>query len=374
MWARATAWTIERTGWGWPTLLGIMTLTITMALLTIPSGATAQATPVGSGETVLTGDGVEFFIDPASNARRQAEEWRATRPDDAAAMLAIADRSQVDWFGGWVPDIRAGVGARVTEITGAGAIPVLVVYDLPFRDCGQYSAGGQNDPESYRTWVTTFAEGIGDRPAVVILEPDGLTLTDCLDERQTAERLALLAFAVATFEALPNTDVYIDAGHSSWLPAQEAARRLTIVGIDRAAGFALNTSNFQPTDDLIVFGKAVSEAIGAKGGTHFVLDTSRNGNGPWLADDPKTWCNPPGRALGEAPTVETADPLVDAYLWIKRPGESDGSCRGSPDAGEWYPEYALGLVRNVDHPNTSTGAACSSCATATIHSSDATEA
>lgn len=330
-----------------------------MALAAFPVNIAAQAAPdptdapVASAATVLTRDDVEFFVDPASNARRQAEKWRATRPDDAAAMMAIASQPQADWFGGWIPDIRAGVDARVTEITGAGGTPVLVAYDLPFRDCGQYSAGGQNDPESYRAWIRAFAAGIGDRPAVVILEPDGLTLTDCLDERQTAERFALLAFAVETFEALSNTDLYVDAGHSSWLPVEEAARRLTLAGIDLAAGFSLNISNFQPTADLIAFGRAVSDAIGAEGGTHFVLDTSRNGNGPWLADDPETWCNPPGRALGEAPTVETADPLVDAYLWIKRPGESDGSCRGAPEAGAWDPAYALGLARNAVDPDAS---------------------
>lgn len=92
----------------------------------------------------------------------------------------------------------------------------------------------------------------------------------------------------------------------------------------------------------------MSGAIGTEEGTHFVINTSRNGLGPWLADDPETWCNPPGRALGETPTVETADPLVDAYLWIKRPGESNGACRGAPEAGMWYPEYALGLACNVD--------------------------
>lgn len=53
---------------------------------------------------------------------------------------------------------------------------------------------------------------------------------------------------------------------------------------------------------------------------------------------------PPGRALGEVPTTRTGDELVDAYLWVKRPGESDGDCKGGPKAGAWWPEYALGLA------------------------------
>ena len=79
--------------------------------------------------------------------------------------------------------------------------------------------------------------------------------------------------------------------------------------------------------------------------THFVIDSSRNGNGP--AAGPDNWCNPPDRALGQAPTPDTDDPTLDAYLWVKRPGESDGPCNGGPPAGTWWPEYALDLARRA---------------------------
>ena len=68
----------------------------------------------------------------------------------------------------------------------------------------------------------------------------------------------------------------------------------------------------------------------------------RNGAGPAPGDD---WCNPSGRALGDRPTAATGDRLVDALLWVKRPGESDGACNGGPPAGEWWADYALGLAR-----------------------------
>ena len=80
------------------------------------------------------------------------------------------------------------------------------------------------------------------------------------------------------------------------------------------------------------------------GGKHFVVDTSRNGLGPTPDGQ---WCNPPGRALGAAPTLETGDPAADAFLWIKRPGESDGACNGGPSAGTWWADYALGLARRA---------------------------
>ena len=66
------------------------------------------------------------------------------------------------------------------------------------------------------------------------------------------------------------------------------------------------------------------------------------------ADAPLHWCNPSGRALGASPTADTAGPHADAYLWIKRPGESDGSCRrGDPPAGHFVNQYAIELARNA---------------------------
>jgi endoglucanase len=290
---------------------------------------------------------VTFFVDPDSNARRQAREWAESRPDDAALMERLGHQSQADWFGDWTADPPAEIGERVTRIVDAGALPVMVFYTIPYRDCGLYSAGGANDPETYRTWISEAAEGIGDRPAVVILEPDAIAATDCLTVEQEAERYALLSFAVETLEAKPQVDVYVDAGNATWHQAGEISRRLKLAGIDQATGFALNVSNFHTTEVTVEYGRGISAALGAEAGTPFVIDTSRNGNGPWDEGDSEAWCNPPGRALGTPATVETADPLVDAYLWIKRPGESDGECRGAPPAGEWMPEYALELARNA---------------------------
>ena len=91
------------------------------------------------------------------------------------------------------------------------------------------------------------------------------------------------------------------------------------------------------------YGRRLSQALGGK---HFVIDTGRNGDGPPDAGTAgPTWCNPPGRALGKSPTTSTGHKLVDAYLWVKRPGESDGACRpGDPASGLWFARYAAGLV------------------------------
>lgn len=154
------------------------------------------------------------------------------------------------------------------------------------------------------------------------------------------ERYRLLSGAVETLSANPATEVYIDAGHSNWHAASVTAARLRSAGVANARGFALNTSNFQRTEAEVAYGRAVSAAIGAR--TPFVIDTSRNGDGPISAAD--GWCNPPDRAVGRTPTTDTQMDLVDALLWVKVPGESDGTCRGGTSAGVFWPEYALGLV------------------------------
>jgi endoglucanase len=199
----------------------------------------------------------------------------------------------------------------------AGKLPVLVAYDLPRRHC---RANG------YGRWIDGFAKGIGAQRAIVILEPDALP-SGCGSRA--------LRPAVKRLQRAERATVYVDAGHSRWLPAKTMAKRLSRV---RATAFSLNVSNFRATDEVARYGADVSRRLG---GAHFVIDTSRNGRGPYKTE----WCNPPGRALGARPTTTTGNPLIDAYLWIKVPGESDGTCRGGSPAGRWWPHYALGLAR-----------------------------
>jgi endoglucanase len=114
------------------------------------------------------------------------------------------------------------------------------------------------------------------------------------------------------------------------------ATRLQQSNIALADGFALNVSNFDTSANNTTYGKDISSRVGGK---HFVIDTSRNGLG-----SNGQWCNPLGRALGERPSTVTGDSLLDAYLWLKAPGESDGTCNGGPSAGAWWVDYALGLA------------------------------
>lgn len=80
------------------------------------------------------------------------------------------------------------------------------------------------------------------------------------------------------------------------------------------------------------------------GGKQFLIDASRNGVAPKNAD----WCNPSGKGLGHRPTAATGVKLLDAYLWVKTPGSSDGTCNGGPPSGAWWQSYPLMLARNAN--------------------------
>jgi endoglucanase len=281
--------------------------------------------------------GAKLFVDPASAARRQADSWRKSRPADAALMDKIAAQPLAQWMGGWNVDIGRDVSNAVSRITGANALPVFVAYNIPNRDCGQYSAGGAGNADAYKRWIRAFANGIGNRRAVVILEPDALAGMSCLNAQKQQERMDLIHDAVRVLKA-KGAAVYIDAGHAKWVNPADMANRLNRAGIAEADGFSLNISNFLGTSVNVAYGMEVSKRVGGK---HFVIDTSRNGQN---ATNAGNWCNPTGQRIGQTPTTHTGNALVDAFLWIKAPGESDGTCGGGPAAGKWWADYALGLA------------------------------
>ncbi|MGH7603586.1 MAG: glycoside hydrolase family 6 protein [Gemmatimonadaceae bacterium] len=304
---------------------------------TIDAGGNNSSTPLPVTGNPISG--MNLWVDPNSSAKQTADSWRATRPGDAAQIDKIASGSQAQWFGEWNGDVFSAVSSAANTAATAGAVPVLVAYNIPQRDCGGLSAGGVGSAAAYKTWIAAFANGLVGHKAVVILEPDALTQTDCLSSADLATRMDLIQYAVSVLKsASRDVAVYLDGGHSAWRSPSDQASRLQRANVAGADGFALNVSNFQYTSNLIAYGKSVSALIGGK---HFVIDTSRNGLGPTSDNQ---WCNPAGRGLGFRPTTLTADPLVDAYLWIKTPGESDGACNGAPVAGQWWADYALGLA------------------------------
>lgn len=303
--------------------------------------STAVVAPRGKEQSVFAD--ATLFVTQDSPFRRQANEWQRSRPADARIMAQLAQRPQAIWLGEWNEDVAGDVREVMRLAAADKALPVFVIYFIPLRDCGSYSRGGAVSAAYYREWIGKIESAIGAGPAAVILEPDALAGIDCLAADKKAERLALIRGAVETLSRHPNISVYVDAGNARWKSPAEIARELKSVNIAAASGFALNISNFLTTEESIAYGEKVSQEVGGK---HFLIDTSRNGAGP---TSDLAWCNPSGRALGADPTVDTGHPLVDALLWIKRPGESDGECNGGPAAGVWWPDYVLDLARRAGY-------------------------
>lgn len=368
-----------------------------------------------------------IFVDSRSSTVQHAAGLEGPAQRDALRLSSIASAA---WFtDGTSETVEAKVRDLVDRAEAAGHVPVLVAYNIPFRDCALYSAGGAADGSAYLSWIRGFAAGIGTREAIVILEPDGLgvipwhlTLDGKLENCRPAgpgedaadARYAQLRGAVAILADLPKARLYLDGTGSSWLAPGETAARLIKADVARAAGYFLNVSNFESDARVVPYARWVSDCIalvtrgavepadcpsqyspaafedhstwGAtdaayaklfeKAGVkrdpasqkHAVIDTSRNGRGSWRPpagkyEDAEVWCNPPGRGLGRRPTLESGDAYVDAFLWIKIPGESDGAChrgrggpadpeRGltAPPAGSWFSEQARELIEFANPP------------------------
>ncbi|MET0698446.1 MAG: glycoside hydrolase family 6 protein [Mycobacterium sp.] len=282
--------------------------------------------------------GLPFYVNPASKARAAANGVNPPNPE----LEYIANTPTAYWMDQLsTPSVDA---KYIATAQAAGTMPVLALYGIPHRDCGSFAAGGFGSGSAYRGWIDGVAGAIGGGPAAVILEPDALAMADCLSGDQRQERFDLMHYAVDTLTRNPGTAVYVDAGHSRWVAADEMANRLNQVGVAQARGFSVNTANFFTTGEEIGYADAIAAQTGGK---HYVIDTSRNGAGP-VEGDPMYWCNPSGRALGVPPTTDTGNGNIDAFLWVKRPGESDGSCgRGEPGAGRFVNQYAIDLARNA---------------------------
>jgi len=426
----------------------------TTAALVAGSAAVASAAATAQGTASARGlvAGTRLFVPPPSSGAPQQILQLVKSHDlkDAALLTTMEATPRAVWFTSGTPaQVQQQVRQTMAEAAIERALPVLVAYDIPGRDCAQYSAGGALDEASYEAWIGGFAAGIGNGKADVILEPDALGLlpSDCGGPSANypftnADRYAELEYAVLALAAKPGVSVYLDGTHSAWQSVGTMTQRLLTAGVQQARGFFINVSNYQPTPNLQDYGTWISDCIAivtdpsnplfnnpgacasqyypanpsdfstwglttawyaanmgnAVATTHFVIDTSRNGDGPnnmqAFAQAPYNqpasvigtlaggnWCNPPNSGLGLRPTANTGFPLLDAYLWVKTPGQSDGQCDAAggvrawdygaytqpgwptdaasqalfdplwgmddPAAGAWFPQQALQLAQDA---------------------------
>jgi endoglucanase len=306
----------------------------------------------GASTDPLTG--ARFFVDHLYGlAARVANSWRLRDPRLATLLDVIARRPETHRFGGWDGPQPGLIVPRFLEraaLEQPGRVPMIATYSVVGDACGNYSDSPAQE-QSYRGWITSFAHGISTYRAVVFLEMDSLITAGCLSPRGLRTRMRELRYAINVLSQQPRVVVYLDAGAADASPAGYMAHLLRLAGVSKIQGFFLNSTHFDWTSREIRYGQAISRMIGGK---HFVVSTAANGRGPLVPanivrDGNEVLCNPSGRGLGPLPTWHTGYDKVDAFAWIGNPGRSGGACvPGAPSTGVFWPEYALGLIRNAD--------------------------
>lgn len=321
---------------------GSATVSVEPELATIASPAKAITDTTASGGKAVQFGPPVVTTPPTESGMKGAKLYADPRYVQEGRPGEIYNQQVGRWFGNWTNNVRAETNTLVSAAAAKGELALLVAYNIPGRDCNGYSSGGAGNSGAYRSWVREFAAGVGQRKAIVVLEPDALAQLDCLNTADQNARIADIADAVSVFKSQTKAFVYIDGGNATWKSVDDMASRLTRANVANAQGFSLNVSNFITTDDSASYGEKISAKLAGK---PYVIDTSRNGKGPTANQE---WCNPRGRGLGKKPTTTPANgPHADAYLWIKTIGESDGDCNGDPAAGQWFPSYAQELIKNA---------------------------
>lgn len=284
--------------------------------------------------------------------------YAAASGETKRVLSWIAEAPKATWFGAWISDDKIEERTREYVAAAQGGDPETLVQLTDFRAvpweheaCGRLPSAAEQ--ESYRRWTDSFARGIGDAHAAVVLQPDG-PFALCTPGG-VGVQTELIKSAVERLSQQPNTSVYIEVGASDWpAPGQggvaEVMRFLLPAGIEQARGIALNGTHYAATGDEIRHGAEVVRALADRGITdkHVVINTSSNGNpftygayqgsGRWAHPDNARPCSGTGDggtcvSLGIPPTADVTDPAwglsseetalaeqyVDGYLWFGRP-------------------------------------------------------
>src|SRR5215210_2645118 len=316
-------------------------------LLVVCAAALAVNTPPATAQGANPLAGARLFVDHDSPSWHQWRTYRRAGARHRAALVwKIAREPKALWLGRFTrPHFKHKVRRLIRAARRQGAVPVFTVMRAESRGCGPgYTGGGPAEDARTRAWYRGLARAIGHARVVIAFEPDSLGTIDCHARSRRDDRIRLLRYGVDVLSGLPATTIYLEAGASDWEPARRTARQLRAIGIAKVRGFMLNATHFDWTSANIEHGLEISRLTGGK---HFVINTAENGRGPIhyrLSNGRRitVWCNPPLRGLGPPPTTDTANPMVDAYLWINRPGYAQ-SCMHRPIA--WYPPRALEYAR-----------------------------
>jgi cellulose 1,4-beta-cellobiosidase len=349
--------------------------------------------------------GAQMYVNPDYVAA--VDEVAKSHPGDAALLRKVAQYPTAIWLS-WIKDTKKLPGylddaQKRQDATGKPVVPVFVVYDIPGRDCNAEASAGEltlseeGEGRYQHDYIDVIAAAVAAHPKLriaFILEPDSLAnlvtnLANPKCEQAAPYYKRGIAYAITKLSQ-PNGFLYLDAAHAGWLGwPKNIAKAVPLYkevlamagGPDRIRGFATDVSNYDPVkdptapprvadyppNDELGYVQDLAKRLDAAGvsGKGFVIDTGRDGR-PNVRSSPGNWCNIKGAGLGERPQAAPA-PLLDAYLWIKVPGESDGvadpkaprydsNCSsddatpGAPQAGDMFASYLIDLAKNANPP------------------------
>jgi endoglucanase len=267
-------------------LAGLTTLAMGAAALTLAPGLAAAATQAPAGHTLAPN--TRFYLPPPAQGSVQQilQLVKSGQLKNAGLLAAMESVPSAVWLDGETAAQAAEPGnlgweqadadtARQVRLTLAAArlenaVPIFVAYNIPGRDCSEYSAGGAPTDAAYDAWIDAIGNALGDAKAVVIEEPDALAnlpgycgaayATKFPDITNTT-RVDDIRYAVATLENDPSISLYLDGGTSAWQNVGGMAETLTAADVQQAQGFFLNVSNYEFNTNSDYFGTWVSECI-----------------------------------------------------------------------------------------------------------------
>ncbi|MDO6386986.1 MULTISPECIES: glycoside hydrolase family 6 protein [unclassified Uliginosibacterium] len=291
-----------------------------------------------------------------------------------------------------------------------------------------YSIFAKSEYKSLRITLVIEPDSL---PNLVTNAGEGASIPACVTVKSNNTYVEGVQYAVGKFATLTNVYQYLDIAHSGWLGwdnnrARAVSYFKTWVGgirngdLSVIRGFVTNVANYTPLDEPFFNGTAdvvntggstafyewnymVDElsyvdklraefvAAGFPSGLGFMIDTGRNGWGSALrptsaaadVDNMRidlrnhrgNWCNVRNTGVGARPKAapDASRSYLDAYYWVKGPGESDGTSDSSatsansegkrfdvmcgsgnidalqnaPHAGHWFHDQFMMLVRNA---------------------------
>ncbi len=296
-----------------------------------------RLTSGGTAARIASNQGLAREIDELSKIASQPEAQRISLYSEGGSPAGIFGQTQKILCQNMQAD--------------PGSIPIFNTYFLHAK------LGGCPTPADvyaygplFHAQINAMADAVGRRPAVFLLEIDGIGSSRCVAAHGALPAWeADLRYEMSRMQALPHTVVYVEAGYSDSNSVGYTARVLNAIHVNRIRGFFTNDTHENWTINEVRWATAIARRTH---GAHFIVNTSDNGRGPLInrnrvRNGNADLCNPPGRGLGPLDTTHTGFPYADAFLWTHPPGNSSG-CGGGPPGGVFWPARAIMLAQDAN--------------------------